>query len=99
MPNYQKGVLLIYQVVFHIEEMKVSGSKSHYAHFIMHYLLQVAVRKVLPKNVAMVLIRLGNFFRATCSKVIRRSDLDKMKAEIIDIEYELERFFLHLFLI
>ena len=37
-----------------IEEMKVSGYKSHDAHFIMHYLLQVAVRKVLPKNVAMV---------------------------------------------
>ena len=37
-----------------IEEIKVSGYKSHDAHFIMHYLLQVAVRKVLPKNVAMV---------------------------------------------
>ncbi|WMV30216.1 hypothetical protein MTR67_023601 [Solanum verrucosum] len=76
-----------------IEEMKVSGYKSHDAHFIMHYLLQVAVRKVLPKNVSMVLIRLGNFFRAICSKVIRRSDLDKMKTENIDIECELEKIF------
>ncbi|XP_019070242.1 uncharacterized protein [Solanum lycopersicum] len=76
-----------------IAEMKVSGYKSHNAHFIMHYLHQVAVRKVLPKNVAMVLIRLGNYFRAICSKVIRRSDLDKMKAEIIDIECELEKIF------
>ncbi|KAH0642276.1 hypothetical protein KY290_033875 [Solanum tuberosum] len=76
-----------------IEEMKVSGYKSHDAHFIMYYLLQVAVKKVLPKNVSMVLIRLGNFFRAICSKVIRRSDLDKMKTEIIDIECELEKIF------
>ena len=76
-----------------IAEMKVSGYKSHNAHFIMHYLHQVAVRKVLPKNVAMVLIRLGNYFRAICSKVIRRSDLDKTKVEIKDIECELEKNF------
>ncbi|WMV34114.1 hypothetical protein MTR67_027499 [Solanum verrucosum] len=76
-----------------IEDMKVSGYKSHDAHFILHYLLQVAVRKVLPKNVSLVLIRLGNYFRAICSKVIRKSDLEKMKAEIIDIECELEKIF------
>ena len=79
----QKGCASNISSRVQIEEMKVSGYKSHDAHFIVHYLLQVAVRKVLPKNVAMVLIRLGNFFRATCSKVIRRSDLYKMKAEII----------------
>ncbi|KAH0688841.1 hypothetical protein KY285_015992 [Solanum tuberosum] len=76
-----------------IEDMKVSGYKSHDAHFILHYLLQIAVRKVLPKNVSLVLIRLGNYFRAICSKVIRRSDLEKMKDEIIDIECELEKIF------
>ncbi|WMV46486.1 hypothetical protein MTR67_039871 [Solanum verrucosum] len=76
-----------------IEVMKVSGYKSHGAHFILHYLIQVAVRKVLPKNVSLILIRLGNYFRAICSKVIRRSDLDKLKAEIIDIECELEKIF------
>ncbi|KAH0653806.1 hypothetical protein KY289_031484 [Solanum tuberosum] len=76
-----------------IEEMKVSEYKSHDAHFILHYLLQVAIRKVLPKNVSLVLIRLGNYFRAICRKVIKRSDLEKMKAEIIDIECELEKIF------
>ncbi|XP_059291096.1 uncharacterized protein LOC132044618 [Lycium ferocissimum] len=35
-----------------MDEMKVSGYKSHDAHFIMQYLLQVAVKKVLPKNVS-----------------------------------------------
>ncbi|XP_060182239.1 uncharacterized protein LOC132611897 [Lycium barbarum] len=76
-----------------MEEMKVSGYKSHDAHFIMRYLLQVAVRKVLPKNVSLALIRLGNYFRTICSKVIRRRDLDKMKAEIIDIVCDLEKIF------
>ncbi|XP_060216343.1 uncharacterized protein LOC132643838 [Lycium barbarum] len=76
-----------------MEEMKVSGYKIHDAHFIMQYLLQVAVRKVLPKNVSLALIRLGNYFRTICSKVIRRRDLDKMKAEIIDIVCDLEKIF------
>ncbi|XP_059316727.1 uncharacterized protein LOC132067483 isoform X3 [Lycium ferocissimum] len=39
-----------------VKEMKISGYKSHDAHFIMHYLLQVAVRKALPKNVSLTLI-------------------------------------------
>ncbi|KAH0715000.1 hypothetical protein KY284_007905 [Solanum tuberosum] len=65
--------------------MKVSGYKSHDAHVIMEYLLQVAVRKVQPREVSLALIRLGNFFRAICSKVIRRSDLAKLQAEMIDI--------------
>ncbi|XP_070043641.1 uncharacterized protein [Nicotiana tomentosiformis] len=63
-----------------VEEMKISGYKSHDARLIMHYLLQVAVTKVLPKNISLALIRLGNFFRVICSKVIRRRDLDIMQS-------------------
>nr|XP_016457723.1 PREDICTED: uncharacterized protein LOC107781523 isoform X1 [Nicotiana tabacum] len=76
-----------------VEDMKISGYKSHDAHFIMHYLLQVAVIKVLPKNVSLALIRMGNYFRTLCSKVIRQSDLDKMRSEIIEISCDLETIF------
>ncbi|XP_060190633.1 uncharacterized protein LOC132619889 [Lycium barbarum] len=76
-----------------VKEMKISGYKSHDAHFIMHYLLQVAVRKVLPKIVSLTLIRLGNFFRAICSKVISRRDLEKLDSEIVEIICDLERIF------
>ncbi|KAM3248017.1 putative protein isoform X1 [Capsicum annuum] len=44
----------------HMNEIKISGFKSHDAHIILHYLLQVAVRKVLPKNISLSLIRLVN---------------------------------------
>ncbi|XP_059301757.1 uncharacterized protein LOC132053662 [Lycium ferocissimum] len=74
-------------------EMKISGYKSHDAHFIMHYSLRVAVRKVLPKIVSLTLIRLGNFFRAICSKVISRRDLEKLDSEIVEIICDLERIF------
>ncbi|KAM3266146.1 hypothetical protein P3L10_003140 [Capsicum annuum] len=54
-----------------MKEMKISGYKSHDAHFIMHHVLQVTVRKALPKNVALTLIRLCNFFRAICINKIK----------------------------
>ncbi|XP_070013274.1 uncharacterized protein [Nicotiana sylvestris] len=57
----------------------------------------VAVRKVLPKNVSLALIRLGNFFRAICRKVIKRRDLDKMQSEILKLNVTLKRSFLQLF--
>ena len=41
----------------------------------------------------MIFIRLENFLRAICIKVMRRSTHDKMIAEIIDIECELEEIF------
>ena len=75
-----------------VEDKKVSGYKRCSCHIAL-LLIQVAVRKVLPKNVSLVLFRLGNYFRAICSKVLRRSDLDRLRAEIIDIEYEFEKFF------
>ncbi|WMV08688.1 hypothetical protein MTR67_002073 [Solanum verrucosum] len=40
----------------HEKEMKISGYKSHDAHFMMYYLLQVTIRKTLPKKVSLTLI-------------------------------------------
>ncbi|GER38825.1 transposon protein [Striga asiatica] len=76
-----------------MKELKISGYKSHDAHIIMQYLLQVAVRKTLPKDVALALIRLGAFFRAICSKVINPQDLDHWQSEIVEILCTFERIF------
>ena len=74
-------------------ERRLTGYKSHDAHILLHYLLQVAVRNSLPKNVSVPLIRLGNFFRRLCSKVISHEELDFLENEIIEILCELERVF------
>ncbi|XP_019257777.1 PREDICTED: uncharacterized protein LOC109235994 [Nicotiana attenuata] len=55
--------------------------------------IRVAIRKALPKNVSLALIRLGNFFRSICSKVKRRRDLEKMQSEIVEITCELGKIF------
>ncbi|XP_057247163.1 uncharacterized protein LOC130589685 [Beta vulgaris subsp. vulgaris] len=74
-------------------ERKVVGYKSHDAHIILHYLLQVVVRKSLPKHVAIPLIRLGAFFRKLCGKVIDPKDLDSLQTEITETLCELEKIF------
>ena len=56
--------------VFKIEKEGLLVRKSHDAHIMLHYLLQVVVKNSLPKNIAVSLIRLGNFFQRLCSKVI-----------------------------
>ena len=76
-----------------MKEMKISGYKSHDAYFIMHHFLQVAVRKVFPKNILLTLIRLDNFFRSICSKVIRPRDLEKLESKIGEITSNLEIIF------
>lgn len=69
----------------HMKERKVSRYKSHDAHFILHYLLQFAVKKSLKPEVAVPLIRLGEFLRSIWSKVIDLNDLKRLQQEIIEI--------------
>nr|XP_010918420.1 uncharacterized protein LOC105042798 [Elaeis guineensis] len=82
-----------------LKERKVSGYKSHNAHFILHYLLQVVVRRTIPKHVAVALIRLGAFFSSLCAKVIPLEDVEHLQIEIIETLCQLERIFFFHFLI
>ncbi|CAK8543900.1 unnamed protein product [Lathyrus sativus] len=76
-----------------VSNKKVFGYKSHDAHFMLHYLLQVAVRGTMPNAMAEPLIHLGSFFRSLCKKVIREQDLNFLEAEIADILCQLEMIF------
>lgn len=76
-----------------VSNKKIFGYKSHDAHFMLHYLLQVAIRSTLPNTVAEPLIRLGLFFRSLCKKVIQVKDLDFLEAEIVEILCQMEMIF------
>ncbi|GAB2269376.1 hypothetical protein Dimus_038771 [Dionaea muscipula] len=76
-----------------INDKKISGYKTHDAHFFMHYLLPVAVRRTFPKRVAGPLMRLGAVFKAICSKCIKPEDLPLLQKEIIEILCQLEMIF------
>ena len=64
---------------------KISSYKSHDAHFMLHYLLQVPIRSFMPHVVAKPLIRLGSFFPSICQKVIQVQDLDYLEVDIKEI--------------
>ncbi|XP_058774236.1 uncharacterized protein LOC131648500 [Vicia villosa] len=76
-----------------LAEKKVSGYKSHDAHFMLHYLLQVAVKSTMPNQVAHPLIRLCSFFRCLCQKVIEVADLDILQSEIVETLCQFETIF------
>ncbi|KAK8949445.1 hypothetical protein KSP39_PZI005964 [Platanthera zijinensis] len=77
----------------HVEEGKIFGYKSHDAHIILHFLLQIAIRDVTPNQVAIPLIRLCSFFHCLCQKVIEPKSLDHLEVEIAETLCQLERIF------
>ena len=76
-----------------MEELKLSGLKSHDYHALMQQLLPVAIRSVLPKHVRYAITRLCFFFNALCSKVVDVSRLNDLQQEIVVILCLLEKYF------
>ncbi|KAK1400869.1 hypothetical protein POM88_000474 [Heracleum sosnowskyi] len=77
----------------HTKERTIWGYKSHDAHFLLHYLLQFAVKKTLKPQVAVPLIRLGAFLRSLWSKVIDLAELNRLEKEIVEILCHFEMIF------
>ncbi|XP_016195242.1 uncharacterized protein LOC107636233 [Arachis ipaensis] len=77
----------------HETEKKISGYKTHDAHFMLHYLLQVPIKSILPDHVAIALVRLCSFFRRICQKVISLDEVVNLEAEIAETLCQLERIF------
>ena len=59
----------------HLGERKVSGYKTYDAHFMLHYLLPIPIKSILPDHVAIPLIRLSSFFRRLCKKFITLEEI------------------------
>ena len=77
----------------HLDERKVSNYNTHDAHFILHYLFPILIKRILPDHVAITLIRLSSFFHRLCQKVITLEELDCLEVEIIETVNQLERIF------
>ncbi|XP_074337042.1 uncharacterized protein LOC141674219 [Apium graveolens] len=76
----------------HTKERKVVGYKSH-AHFILHYLLQFAIKKTTKAEVAVPLMKLSACLRALWSKVIDLEELEKLETEIVEVLCQFEMIF------
>uniref|UniRef100_A0A803L750 DUF4218 domain-containing protein n=1 Tax=Chenopodium quinoa TaxID=63459 RepID=A0A803L750_CHEQI len=76
-----------------VGERKIAGYKSHDAHFMMNYLLPIAVKTTLSKDVATPLIRLCAFFKSIWSKTVNPQHLEKLQSELVETLCLLERIF------
>ncbi|KAL2906156.1 GPI mannosyltransferase 3 [Bienertia sinuspersici] len=81
-----------------VNEGEISGYKSHDAHIIMQHLLPAAVRKALPKHVALPLIRLSAFFKAICIESSIQKISIAFKQKLVKLFVSLKEYFHHLFL-
>ena len=59
----------------------------------LHYLLPIPIKSILPDHVAIPLVSLGSFFHRLCQKVITLEELDCLEVKIIETINQLERIF------
>jgi hypothetical protein len=76
-----------------VNKCKVSGLKTHDCHVIFQKLLPIAVRNVLPENVALPLIQLSRYFSAICSKELSAEELEQLSTSIPETLCQLEMIF------
>lgn len=76
-----------------LDDLKLTGLKSHDCHVLMQQLLPIAIRSVLPKNVRYTISRLCFFFNAICAKSFSVSDLDALQEDIVLTLCNLEKYF------
>ncbi|XP_074291434.1 uncharacterized protein LOC141618227 [Silene latifolia] len=76
-----------------IQDLKLTGLKSHDCHALMQQLLPVAIRSILPKKVRFAISRFCFFFNAICNKVIDPSELDSLQKLIVSSLCQFEMYF------
>ncbi|GAA0162924.1 hypothetical protein LIER_43621 [Lithospermum erythrorhizon] len=76
-----------------MEGRTLKGLKSHDHHVFLQFVLPIAARRSLPKNVVDVLIEVANVFRQLCSRINKKSDLEQMQGHIPLTLCHLERMF------
>jgi hypothetical protein len=78
-----------------MKDCTLSGMKSHDCHVLIQEILPIALRSCYPsKEVMTIVIRLANFFKKICSKVLEDTELDELQDSIVMTLCDMERIFL-----
>ncbi|XP_010431497.1 PREDICTED: uncharacterized protein LOC104715823 [Camelina sativa] len=76
-----------------VDPPMIGGLKSHDHHVLLQNLLPVALRGLLPKGPRIAVIRLCNFFKRLCQRVLDPEKLISLEAECVETFCQLERYF------
>ena len=82
-----------------LAQCKLQGLKSHDCHILLHQMLPLAIRRVLPAKVVVPLAQLSNYFKAVCSTTSTVADFERLDGEISLILCQLETIFSSAFFI
>ncbi|XP_062021059.1 uncharacterized protein LOC133737546 [Rosa rugosa] len=76
-----------------VKEKKLVGLKSHDCHIILHHLLPLAIRRVLPRPLCMVLLELSSFFRHLGVNNSTSESFSQLTPRIVLVLCQLEKMF------
>ncbi|XP_058185780.1 uncharacterized protein LOC131303006 [Rhododendron vialii] len=76
-----------------MDELKVTGLKSHDCHVLMLQLLPVALKGLLPTGPRNAILRLCAFFNRLCQRVVDGEEMASLEVEVVETLCMLERFF------
>lgn len=78
-----------------MKDCTLSGLKSHDNHVLLHDILPVALQSCYPsKDVMKIVVRISNFFKKLCSKVIDVAELEQLQESIVMTLCDMEKIFL-----
>ncbi|KAL6269216.1 hypothetical protein ACE6H2_026127 [Prunus campanulata] len=72
---------------------KFTGLKSHDCHVFMQRLLSVGIRHLLPEDVVKPIILLSRFFSQLTAKTLRKTDIDQLRHDIVQVLCKFEMIF------
>lgn len=76
-----------------MNDLKLTGLKSHDCHTLMQQLLPVVIRGILPKHTRVAITRMCIFFNEICNKVIDMLKLEDIQNEILTTLCTFEKYF------
>jgi hypothetical protein len=76
-----------------LQDLKLTGLKSHDCHTLMQQLLAVAIRSILPPKVRQAIIRFCYFFKSINSKVIDPDEAESLQDILVTSLCQFEMYF------
>ncbi|CAN0917775.1 hypothetical protein LINGRAHAP2_LOCUS30504 [Linum grandiflorum] len=66
-----------------LTQRKMMGLKSHDSHILLHELLPISIRNVLPKQVASMLVEFSSCMKGLSAMIVNKQELDTLQERLV----------------
>ena len=77
----------------HVDGGKLADLKSHDCHVVLQRLPLVGIRHLLPADVVKPIMLLSSFFSQLTSRTLRKTDVNQLRHDIVQVLYKFEMIF------